>query len=148
MTGRYFEEFELGEAFEAGPRLVTQEDVEAFAAVTGDMNPLHLDPEYAATTRFERPIAHGLLGLSIATALVGDTGLTRGTLIALTGLEWTFLAPLYPGTEVSIRLRVAELRTSRKPGRGRLVWDAELVDEAGEVLQKGRLKALMRTRGS
>ena len=148
MTGRYFEEFELGEAFNAGPRLVTQEDVNTFAAVSGDLNPLHLDADYAATTRFGRPIAHGLLGLSIATGLLGSTGLTRGTLIALAGLEWTFLAPLYPGTEVSIRVSVAELRRSKKPGLGRLVWDVELVDREGEILQKGRLKALLRTRRS
>jgi acyl dehydratase len=146
MTGRYFEEFEIGETFSAGPRLVTQEDVSAFASVSGDVNPLHLDAEYAATTRFGRPIAHGVLGLSIATGLLGSTGLTRGTLIALTGLEWTFLAPIYPGTEVSVRVSVAELRPSRKPGRGRLVWEVELVDEAGEVLQRGRLNALMRMR--
>jgi acyl dehydratase len=148
MTGRYFDDFQLGETFSAGPRLVSQEDVNAFAAVSGDVNPLHLDAAYAATTRFGRPIAHGLLGLSIATGLLGSTGLTRETLIALTGLEWTFLAPIYPGTEVSVRVSVAELRASKKPGRGRLMWDVELVDEAGEVLQRGRLNALMRTRRS
>jgi acyl dehydratase len=146
MTGRYFEEFAVGEAFESGSRLVTQADVEAFAAVSGDVNPLHLDAEYAATTRFGRPIAHGLLGLSIATGLLGGTGLSRGTLIALTGLEWTFLAPIYPGTEVSLLISVAELHESKKPGCGRLVCGVELVDAAGEVLQKGRIKALMRTR--
>ena len=145
MAGRTFDEFEVGETFVAGPRQVTQADVEAFAAVSGDDNPLHLDPDYAAGTRFGRPIAHGVLGLAIVTGLLGATGLTRGTLVALTGLEWSFVEPLYPETEVSVRFTVDALRRSSGGRHGRLVWAVELVDAEGGCLQRGRLSALLRT---
>lgn len=145
MAGRTFDEFEMGESFVAGPRRVTQADVEAFAAVSGDDNPLHLDPEYAAGTRFGRPIAHGALGLAIATGLLGGTGLTRGTLVALTSLEWTFERPLYPGSEVIGRFTVVELRRSSGGEHGRLVWGVELVDSAGVCVQRGRITALLKT---
>lgn len=146
MPGRYFEDFQTGESFTTDSRTLTQEDVAAFAAVSGDHNPLHLDAEYAAGTRFGRPIAHGLLGLSIATGLIGEMGLTRGTLIALTGLEWRFLAPIYPGTTLHCLMKVESLHRSDRGKRGRLVWFVELRDDEGSVLQEGTLSALMRAR--
>jgi 3-hydroxybutyryl-CoA dehydratase len=145
---RYFEDFVEGEEFEVGPRLVTQEDVNAFADVSGDHHPLHVDPEYAATTRFGRTIAHGVLGLAVATGLMGSAGLSRGTLVALRALDWEFRRPLFPGTEVGLRFRVAELRPSSRGPRGTVVWETELVDPDARILQRGRLTAIFRTRSA
>ncbi len=143
---RFFEDFSEGEAFEAGPRRITQSEIDAFADVSGDHHPLHVDPEYAAETPFGGTIAHGVLGLAVATGLMGSLGLSRGTLIALRAVTWEFLRPLFPGTGVSLRFRVAGLRPSSKGGRGTVTFEAELVDPDAEVLQRGELIAIYRSR--
>ena len=55
----YYEDFEVGDEWETPGRAITQDDVRAFAELTGDFNPIHLNPEYAATTPFGKTIAHG-----------------------------------------------------------------------------------------
>ena len=59
-TQLYLEDFSKGQTFSSPPRTITEADVLAFAALTGDAHPLHYDDEYAKTTRFGRPIVHGL----------------------------------------------------------------------------------------
>jgi acyl dehydratase len=143
--GLHYEDFHEGRRFRAGARAITEADIEAFAAVSGDRNPLHLDDEYAGTSVFGRRVAHGALGLAVATGLLNALGLTRGTLVAFLGLTWDFVAPLYPGTEVWLRLAVASRRSTSVPDRGLVVLDAELVG-GGEVIQRGKLKLLVRKR--
>jgi 3-hydroxybutyryl-CoA dehydratase len=70
MIGRYLEDLAVGAA-ETLSRLVNAEDIEAFAAVTGDNNPVHLDAEYAATTAFGERIAHGMLSAGYISAVLG-----------------------------------------------------------------------------
>ena len=145
--GLYFEEFEEGRSFRTEPRRVTVEDIEAFAAVSGDRNPLHLDEAYAAASVFGRRVAHGILGLAMVTGLLNAAGLTRGTLVAFLGLTWDFVAPLYPDTEVVAALRVKARRSTSSPERGLVVLRAEL-EAGGQVLQRGDLKLLVRKRQS
>jgi acyl dehydratase len=144
--GRYWEDLAPGARFRTGNRVVTQADVEAFAAVSGDANPLHLDEGYASRSVFGRRVAHGALGLAVATGLINRSGLTRGTLVAFLGLSWDFVAPLYPGTEVSVELEVTSRRETSRPERGLVVLAASLVDGAGEVVQGGELRLLVRRR--
>jgi acyl dehydratase len=59
-TQLYLEDFSKGQIFSSPPRTLTEADVLGFAALTGDAHPLHYDDEYAKTTRFGRPIVHGL----------------------------------------------------------------------------------------
>jgi acyl dehydratase len=142
--GLYYEDLEPGRRFRSGSRRVTQADVEMFAAVSGDRNPLHLDEEYARESVFGRRVAHGALGLSVATGLINQSGLTRGTLVAFLGLNWDFVAPLYPGTEVAVELEVASRRETSRAERGLVVLSAALVDGSGSVVQQGQLRLLVR----
>lgn len=144
--GLFYEDFHVGRTFRTGSRLVTEADIEAFAEVSGDRNPLHLDEEYAGASVFGRRVAHGVLGLAVATGLLNALGLTRGTLVAFLGLTWDFVAPLYPGTEVSLKVEVTSVRAASVPDRGLVFLDAEL-SGADEVIQRGRLKLLVRRRG-
>lgn len=146
MQGLGFEEFEPGAVFHTARRVVTQADVAAFAAVSGDRNPLHLDEGYAARSVFGRRVAHGLLGAAVATGLIHELGLTRGTLVAFLGLRWDFVRPLYPGAEVGVRLVVVSRREASRGDRGVVVVGAEL-REGDVVLQSGELKLLVRRRG-
>jgi len=145
-TSLYYEELEPGRRYETGARVVTQADVEAFAAVSGDRNPLHLDEAYAADSVFGRRVAHGVLGLAVATGLLNASGLTRGTLVALAGLEWSFVRPLVPDTEVRVALEVVSRRETAHAERGLVLLGAKLMS-GSEVLQEGELRLLVRRRG-
>jgi acyl dehydratase len=143
--GLYYEELEPGRTFSTGSRVVTHGDVAAFAEVSGDRNPLHLDEAYARESVFGGRVAHGVLGLAVATGLLNAAGLTRGTLVAFLGLSWDFIAPLYPDTEVHLELGVVSRRETSHPDRGLVVLDASLVAVTGEVVQRGELRILVST---
>ncbi|HEX6069912.1 MAG TPA: MaoC/PaaZ C-terminal domain-containing protein [Longimicrobiaceae bacterium] len=146
MEALCYEDLADGVELETPARAITVADIEAFAAVSGDRNPLHLDEAYASGTIFGGRIAHGLLGLSVASGLLNASRLTAGTLIAFLGVEWSFRRPIRPGDEVRLRLRVAEARPSRDPGRGVVVFGMELVGAGGEVVQEGTIATLVRRR--
>ncbi len=148
MRGLWFEELEVGAAYETGGRTVTDAEIVAFAGVSGDFNPLHMDEEYARGTAFGGRVAHGVLGLALATGLLNRSGLTEGTLVALLGLEWSFRAPIRPGDTVRARVKVAAKRATRKAEQGYVAFGLEVVNQRGEVAQEGELKALVRRRGS
>jgi acyl dehydratase len=143
----WFEDFEVGREYATGAREVAQADVEAFAAVSGDRNPLHLDEAHAAGTVFGGRIAHGVLGLAVATGLLNQLGLTRGTLVALLGLRWDFRAPVRAGDVLRARLRVAGTERSRKGGRGVVRLAVALVNQRGEAVQEGELTMMVSARG-
>ncbi|GGB94326.1 MaoC family dehydratase [Dyadobacter sediminis] len=75
----------------------TQEEVERFAELTGDNNPIHLDAEYAATTSFKRPIIHGMLGATVFTKVLGTQYPGFGSIYLKQTLE--FLRPMYVETD-------------------------------------------------
>ena len=70
MHGFYFDELSVGQKAEMS-RVVGAADIEAFAEVSGDLNPVHLDEAYAKTTTFGERIAHGMLGASYISAILG-----------------------------------------------------------------------------
>lgn len=141
--GLRFGEFDVGSRYETASRLIGDAEIAAFAELSGDRNPLHLDEAYARGTVFGGRVAQGALGLAVATGLVNQLGLTRGTLVAFTGVEWRFRRPLFPGTRVTLKLEVASKRETRNATRGEVVLRAELCDEAGQVLQEGLLTFLV-----
>jgi acyl dehydratase len=143
--GLYYEELEPGRTFQTESRRVTQADVEAFAAVSGDRNPLHVDDKYAMGSVFGRRVAHGVLGLAVATGLINELGLTRGTLVAFVGLSWDFVAPLVPDSKVVVELEVMSRRETSGADRGLVVMMAALVAE-GAVVQEGELRFLVKRR--
>ncbi len=81
--GMYFEEFSVGKKIVTGERTVTSDDIMKFANLTGDNNRIHTDAEFSKTTPFGQRIAHGLLGLSLASGLAWQTGILDGTVIAV-----------------------------------------------------------------
>ncbi len=146
FRGRYFEEFEVGDAFETAARTITEQDILAFAALSGDTNPLHLDAEYAAATPFGQRIAHGLLGLSVASGLAWQTGVLEGTTEAFTALEWKFRAPILIGDTLRLRIEVRQKKAVPRLGAGFVVVDAVLLNQNNVVVQKGTWTVLVRLR--
>ena len=100
----------VGDAAEM-TKTIADEDVRAFAELTGDRNPVHLDEEYAASTRFGRRIAHGMLGASLISAVLANELPGRGTVYLSQTLRFT--APVFLGDTVTARVVVKGVREDR-----------------------------------
>lgn len=106
-----FENLTVGQS-DSVTRIVTEDDVHTFAAVTGDNNPVHLDAEYAATTSFGQPIAHGMLTAGFISAVIGTRLPGPGVIYLEQTLK--FRAPVFIGAEVTTTVTVKELNERRK----------------------------------
>lgn len=110
----YFEDLEPG--MEASlQRLVTEADINGFAEVTGDKNPVHLDAEYAAGTIFKERIAHGMLTASYISAVLGTKLPGPGVIYISQTLN--FRAPVKIGQTVIAKVRIAELFPAKRRAR-------------------------------
>ena len=136
--GRYFEEFAVGDTITTPARTITEADVVNFAALSGDWNQLHTDAEYASGTPFGARIAHGLLGLTVASGLVARLGFIEGTAEAFLKLEWKFRKPIYMGDTIHLRGEVTRTRAVRSMRGGIVVFDMRLLNQQGEAVQEGQ----------
>jgi len=102
--------FSVGDSAEI-TRTIEQADIDAFAAVTGDHNPVHVDEEFAKTTRFRRRIAHGMLTASLISAVLANHLPGEGSVYL--GQTLQFLAPVFPGDEITARVTVLEIREDK-----------------------------------
>jgi len=92
-------------------RTFTQEDVEVFARISGDCNPLHLDHAFATKTRFGRCIVHGALVSSLISAVLGMQLPGPGSIYL--SQELKFLKPVYPGDTVTAQVEVIAMRNDK-----------------------------------
>ena len=104
--GLYYEDLELGQTAVAS-RTVTEADILAFAAASGDMNPVHFDTDFAATTRFGERIAHGMLTAGHVSALIGMRLPGPGSVYVSQSLQ--FKRPVKIGATVQTRVEVTGL---------------------------------------
>jgi acyl dehydratase len=142
--GRYFEEFEIGDVVETSARTVTETDIVLFAGLSGDYNQLHTDAEFARGTRFGERVAHGLLGLSIASGLAWRLGLIEGTVEAFTGLEWKFRSPIVIGDTIRVRLEPKKKKEMPRLGGGFVTLEVAVLNQRDEIVQKGTWTALIK----
>ena len=128
----HFEDLQLG--MEATfQRVVTETDIVAFAEVTGDKNPVHLDRAYAEKTMFKGPIAHGMLTASYISAVFGMELPGPGAIYVSQTLN--FRAPVRIGDKVVAKVKVAELIAAKKRARfdcactvkGKVVLEGEAI---------------------
>lgn len=103
-------EFNAGDSAEL-TKTIEQADIQAFADVTGDHNLIHVDEAFAKTTRFGRPIAHGMLTASLISAVLANKLPGQGSVYL--GQTLQFVAPVFPGDQVTARVTVKEIREDR-----------------------------------
>lgn len=132
----YFEDMEVGQKFVTKGRTVTETDIVNFAGLSGDFNRLHTDAEWAKNAQFGARVAHGLLGLAIATGLSQQLGHTSGTVVAFLGMSWRLVKPIYIGDTIHEEQTVMEKRVSKK-GQGIVTLHCEIKNQRGEVVQEG-----------
>ena len=129
-------------------KTLSERDILLFAEVSGDVNPVHIDPEFAARSMFGERIAHGMLGLSIATGLAIRLGFLEETVIAFMGLEWKFRGPIKIGDTIKVRAEVAETKLASRLGGGLVTFNVEVVNQRNETCQKGTWTMLVKARGA
>lgn len=139
-----FQELKVGDEWVSPARTITESDVVAFAGISGDYNPLHVDHESARKGPFRRPVAHGLLGLSILSGLASHSPLVE-TLAFLGIVNWTFQQPIFFGDTVHVVTRVEELEPRARGRRGVVTWRRLLVNQKGETVQEGLTQTLVRS---
>jgi len=112
-------------------RQVEPETIQKFVDVSGDTNPLHVDPDYAARTRFKRPIAHGMIGAAFISAAMA-TRLSPGHVIVYLGQDLEFVAPVYEYDVLTVTCTV----TAVEPRRNRVKVDTTVTNqESAEVIR-------------
>ena len=92
-------------------KTIEQADVDAFADLTGDHNPVHVDEEFAKTTRFGRRIAHGMLTASLISSVLANKLPGEGSVYL--GQTLKFVAPVFPGDTITARVTVKEIREDK-----------------------------------
>jgi 3-hydroxybutyryl-CoA dehydratase len=93
-------------------KVVTDEDIEMFAKVSTDHNPVHLDEEYAKDTMFHGRIAHGMLTAGLISAVIGEQLPGHGTIYM--GQSLKFLAPVRPGDMVTAEVEVIDIEHKKR----------------------------------
>ena len=147
MRGKCIEDFEVGHVDISRARTITETDVVTFSWISGDVNPMHTDAEHSAKSPLGQRIAHGALGLSVATGLSASIGYLEGSAVAALGVDqWKFLLPIFFNDTVRLRATVVSARKTSKADRGVLVRRMELLNQRDEVVQEGLMTTMVLTR--
>lgn len=140
---RYFEDAQVGDEGISSTLTVTEAHINIYADLTGDHTPVHTDEAYARTTPFGTRVAHGLLGLSLTDGLKTQAEYRFVPGMSL-GWTWDFAGPIKIGDTVQVKFRVASARLSNsRPGWGIVVLPSELINQHGEVVQRGEHRLMI-----
>ncbi len=147
VRGMYFEEFQPGQKFLTAARTITEGDLTTFAGLSGDFNQIHTDAEFAKSTSYGQRIAHGLLGLSIASGLAMRSGILEGTVMAFREInEWKFVKPVFIGDTIHVEINVMEAKAIPRVGGGSIVINLNVKNQHEDIVMKGSWTALVVSR--
>jgi acyl dehydratase len=127
--------FSVGDSAEI-TKTIEQADIDAFASVSGDHNPVHVDEEFAKTTRFGRRIAHGMLTASLISSVLANKLPGEGSVYL--GQTLQFVAPVFPGDEVTARVTVKDIREDKPI----LKLETICVNQRDEIVIRGEATVL------
>ena len=145
--GLYFDEFSVGQKITTVKRTITENDIMTFAELSGDDNRIHTDPEFSKTTAFGRQVAHGILGLAIASGLAWQTGILDGTVLLFREInEWKFVTPVFIGDTVQAEMEVTETKALPRIGGGAVTINFRLKNQKDEVCHRGTWNVLVMSR--
>jgi 3-hydroxybutyryl-CoA dehydratase len=142
VTGKTIKQIKVGQTATLS-KTISETDVYLFAGITGDLNPAHVNEEYAKGTFFGRRIAHGILGAGLISSVIANRLPGPGTIYISQSLK--FLAPVYIGDTITARVEVVEvhidnnrlrLRTTCTNQDGKVVIDGEAVISPAKAKRK------------
>lgn len=144
--GLYFEDFVVGDKATSPSRTITEADVVMFAGLSGDYNEIHTSETFSQGNMFGRRIAHGLLGLSVASGLAFQMGFLLGTVEVFRSIEWEFTAPIFIGDTIHLEAEVAEVKAFPRLGNGKVTFKVSVKKQDGSVAQRGTWTLLVKAR--
>lgn len=112
-----YDSIQVGDSY-TFERHISADDVQRFAEVSGDDNPIHVDPEYAATTQFGKPIVHGVFLLAVVSKVLGRDYPGHGAVAV--SISSKFLRPVPVGSDITVEVKIAEKIEARKQVRARI----------------------------
>jgi 3-hydroxybutyryl-CoA dehydratase len=118
-------------------KTITDEDIRAFASLAGDDNSVHLSDEYARKTRFGRRIAHGMLGASLISTVIGTRLPGSGSIYL--SQSFRFVAPVFPGDTVTAKATVKSI----KEGKPIVTLETVCTNQHGETVITGEAVVLV-----
>jgi len=130
LENRPFDQIRIGETASLA-RAVSENDIELFAMISGDVNPAHLDPEFAAGNMFGRPVAHGMWTASLISAVLGTT--LPGPGCVYLGQTLDFQKPVFPGDTVTATVRVLEKQDKKRIIR----FETICTNQGGQIVLRG-----------
>ena len=128
--GKSIHELKVGDSAEIS-KTITETDINDFARVTGDFNPVHLDQAYAEKTIFKGRIAHGLLSVGLLSNILGNILPGHGTIYL--SQEVKFLAPVRIGDTITARVEVMEILSAKNRAKFRTIC----TNQDGKVVVDG-----------
>ena len=138
IENKTFDELEVGQSAEL-VRTLKHQDIELFAVMSGDVNPAHVDAEFARSDLFHKVIAHGMWGGALISAVLGTELPGPGTIYLNQSLS--FRRPVGLGDTVTVRVTVRE----KKPEKKRVILDCECLNQDGETVIKGDAEVIAPT---
>jgi len=146
--GKFCEEITLGDVTTSAGRTITEADIVNFAGLSGDFTQLHTNIEFARQSASGQRVAHGLLGLAIASGLLAQLGYLEGTVLAFRELTWKFSLPVFIGDTLYARSTVAGLKPLRRLGTGSVTLAIEVLNQHDQVVQSGQWMVLVAGKGA
>jgi phosphotransacetylase/acyl dehydratase len=138
IENRTFDELKVGEAASL-TRTLTYKDIELFAIMSGDVNPAHVDEEFAKSDMFHKIVAHGMWGGALISTVLGTLLPGPGTIYI--GQSLHFRGPVGLGDTINVTLKVAE----KKPEKHRIILDYQAVNQHGQIVITGTAEVIAST---
>jgi oxepin-CoA hydrolase / 3-oxo-5,6-dehydrosuberyl-CoA semialdehyde dehydrogenase len=158
---KYFEELQIGDQLISEKRIISAEDIDRFADLSGDHFYAHMKNTDFTGTMFEQQVAHGYLIMSLAAGLFVDSYDKNPVLLNYGIDELRFTKPVYPGAEIHIRFTCKEKITNDKRvvdnpadlkrgddiDKGIVKWYVEILDEANEITGVATILTMVARKG-
>lgn len=140
MLTKYYANHEIGERGATRGRTITETDLVAFAAFTGDWHALHVNREYAEASRFGQRVAHGMLVLSVASGLIDNDPPYAAALYGLQNVR--FRAPTFIGDTIRVNWTVKDM-TDHDAGNGIVTYGLDVTKQGGVVCARADMMMLV-----
>src|SRR3954468_19548837 len=135
IENRTYDEIAVGDSATL-IRTLTEQDIKLFAVMSGDINPAHVDPEYAMSSRFREVIGHGMWSGALISTVLGTDFPGPGTIYL--GQNLRFRRPVKVGDTITVRITARE----KDPKNGKVTLDTECANQDGDVVVTGTAEVI------